>query len=633
MRRGLVLLFLLFSLPSFSQTNEIELDPVTISGSLQPSVLSRTGRNISVVRAEAFSKLPIHSIDDLLKYIPGIEIQMRGPAGSQSDIVLRGGTFQQVLVILDGIRLNDPNTGHFNSYIPIVPAEIDRIEILKGASSAIYGPEAVGGVINIISKSFAASKGNHKKAGTISVTGGEYELLNIHAGGNYQSNDLAIGGGWLSNNSSGQPQRGTRGFFHNNTGSISLKKFFGDNWNLSLRSSYDQRRFSAQNFYTSFVSDTARETVSSQWNQLRLNYRNKKHQLSLNAGLKTVRDEYRYNPKSVANYNRSGSFQAQFTDNIQLSITSKITTGIQFMNRKIRSNDRGDHELQQYAAFIILDQSWNHLSLSPSVRLDHSEIRGTVLVPQINISYQKNKWQWRASAGRTIRDADFTERFNNYNKTLVTGGSIGNPDLVAETSFSYEAGADHYLSKNIKLSFSAFQRRQKKLIDWIPTPYASMPRKVNLSPTGSYALASNIARVNTSGLELDIQYYKKTERTTILSSMGLLWLNSAYQNTTPSFYLSSHARFLVNMNTSIQTGKLEFSVTSVYKNRKPQAASAINARIDEHIFLLNLRAAYSIGRSARLFLETDNLTDIQNSDLLGSRLPGRWLMFGGQFSL
>ena len=103
-----------------------------------------------------FSKLPVHSIDDLLRYVPGIEIQARGPMGAQSDIVLRGGTFQQVLVIVDGIRINDPLTGHFNSYIPIAPSEIDRIEILKGASSAIYGSDAVGGVIHIITKTFAS---------------------------------------------------------------------------------------------------------------------------------------------------------------------------------------------------------------------------------------------------------------------------------------------------------------------------------------------------------------------------------------------------------------------------------------------------------------------------------------------
>lgn len=95
-----------------------ELDPVTVTSTLLPLSSSVTGRNITVIKSEQFSKLPVNSIDELLRYIPGVEVQMRGPMGAQSDIVLRGGTFHQILVILDGIRLNNPNTGHFNSYIP-----------------------------------------------------------------------------------------------------------------------------------------------------------------------------------------------------------------------------------------------------------------------------------------------------------------------------------------------------------------------------------------------------------------------------------------------------------------------------------------------------------------------------------
>jgi Outer membrane cobalamin receptor protein len=108
------------------------LDPVTVTASITPLQASKTGRNIVVLRGEQFYQLPVHSIDELLRYIPGVEMQARGPMGSQSDLVIRGGTFQQVLVILDGIRLNDPLTGHFSSYIPIAPSEIDRIEVLKG---------------------------------------------------------------------------------------------------------------------------------------------------------------------------------------------------------------------------------------------------------------------------------------------------------------------------------------------------------------------------------------------------------------------------------------------------------------------------------------------------------------------
>ena len=106
-----------------------------------------------------------------------------------------------------------------------------------------------------------------------------------------------------------------------------------------------------------------------------------------------------------------------------------------------------------------------------------------------------NKMQLRGSAGKTIRDADFTERYNNYNKPIVTGGSIGDPDLKAERSFSYEAGADYFVTRHIKVAGTFFQRFQKRLIDYVPTPYADMPRKDNLVPGNTYALAKNISEV------------------------------------------------------------------------------------------------------------------------------------------
>src|SRR5687768_11207314 len=186
MKPTLLFLSLSLSVITIAQQTEIELDPVTLTASLQPIQVSKTGRNIISIPGEQFNKLPVHSIDELLRYIPGLEVQQRGPAGSQSDIVLRGGTFQQVLVIIDGLRINDPNSGHFTSYIPIAPAEIERIEILKGASSAIYGSEAVGGVINIITKSFAARKDQQNKQFNISATGGEYDFFSANTGGSWQ---------------------------------------------------------------------------------------------------------------------------------------------------------------------------------------------------------------------------------------------------------------------------------------------------------------------------------------------------------------------------------------------------------------------------------------------------------------
>ncbi|MFN5054907.1 MAG: TonB-dependent receptor [Bacteroidota bacterium] len=98
---------------SYSQT--MELNPVKVSSSLQEKRIRETGRNIVILDQEALQKIPGNSLDEILRFIPGIEVQMRGPAGAQADFVIRGGTFQQVLVLIDGIRMNEPLTGHFNS--------------------------------------------------------------------------------------------------------------------------------------------------------------------------------------------------------------------------------------------------------------------------------------------------------------------------------------------------------------------------------------------------------------------------------------------------------------------------------------------------------------------------------------
>jgi vitamin B12 transporter len=610
---------------------QAELDPVTITATLQPVSASNTGRNITVIKGEQFAKLPVNSLDELLRYLPGLEVQARGPMGSQSDIILRGGTFQQVLVIVDGIRINDPNTGHFNSYIPIAPGEIDRIEILKGASSAIYGSEAVGGVIQVITKSFAAKRGEKSKQLTAQTTGGQYGLFNAQASGFYNAGNTALSGGFITNNATGQQQRGIRGFFHNTTASISLSHYFNENWSIAARSAYDNRDFAAQNFYTTFLSDTATEKVTSLWNQLKLNYSKGRKNFTLDIGYKAVNDKYKYNSLSIANANKSKLLQGQALYKWEANTNTIITTGAQWVNRQITSNDRGNHQLNQAGAFLLVNQRLGtHVNLNPAARLQWSERSGWELVPQLNASYKITNWQIRGSAGKTIRDADFTERYNNYNKALVTGGSVGNPDLKAEHSFSYEAGADYFGIKNLKIAATAFRQQFSGLIDYAATSYADMPRKDNLLATGSFALAKNIAKINSTGLETDIQYNQQfNNKQQLFITYGLTWIDSKSENSVQSFYVSSHAKLITNFNIRYTIGAFSLSVNGVYKQRNQQGATAINATISKEYFVLNTQLqAFVYKNKISIYGQVDNVFDKQYSDLLGSRMPGRWAMGG-----
>ncbi len=639
MKKSLLLNFVFFFLISFSivKAQEISLDPVTITSSIIEKRTSETGRNIAVIKGETFSNLPVNSIDELLRYVPGVEIQSRGPMGSQSDIVLRGGTFQQVLVILDGMRLNDPNTGHFNSYIPISPSEIERIEVLKGASSAIYGSEAVGGVIHVITKSFAArlNKNREENVNKHSLSGGissgSYGLLNVNAGAYLQTNRLAVSGGIQSNNASGAPQRGTKGYFHNNTASVSAQYQLTDRLKLAVRSSFDKRDFSAQNFYTVFASDTANEQVKTSWNQLKISYNMGKSAFSLDAGYKHVSDQYLYNRKSTRNESISELLQGLALWQYQISEQTSLVTGLNYQNRSISSNDRGIHAIHQLAPFMTLSQRFGeYFSTSMSMRVDWRQNIGTEAVPQINLSYKRNNWQLRGSAGKTIRDADFTERFNNYGKALVTGGNVGNPNLKAEKSFSYEAGADWFVGHGFKISGTYFQRLQNNVIDYVSTPYGAMPRQENLSPTGTFGLAKNISDVNTQGVEADIQFSKTFDKDSHLWLMGgITWLSSSGKDLEPSFYISSHAKVLSNFSAIYRYHNWSMSINGLYKVRSPREASALQTHISKNYFLMNAKAEYAvIARKLSLFGQIDNTFDTKYSDLLGAQMPGAWFMGG-----
>lgn len=629
-------LFTLAVLQLFAQEKQYELSNVTVTASLLEQQQKETGRNIVSIKGDYFNSLPVHSVDELLRYLPGVEVQQRGPQGAQSNIVLRGGTFQQVLIIIDGIKLNDPLTGHFNSYIPVNAAEIERIEILKGAASAVYGSEAVGGVINIITKTFHRKNVLGKNTANGKVAFGAYNLLTGQAYGRYANQKTILSAGVQTNNADGPQLRGTDGFFNLTTATMSVSHTLKNDWTISFRTAADFRKFNAQNFYTSFASDTANEKVNSWWNHLNIKKQLKKGELNFDAGYKKLRDQFWFRPTSIPNDNKTNLFTSQLYYNSATNKKLSYTTGLQVHRKTIISNDRGNHSLWHGAAYVIFrQQSGKAFYMNQSLRLDWDESYGAILIPQINIAWSPSRLTLRASSGRSFRDADFTERYNNYNKAIVTSGSIGNPELEAENSWNAEAGADYSLTKVLKLSTSLFYRKHKNLIDWAPTAYANMPRKINLVPTGSYSLAKNVEEVKTTGVELDLVYNKKiNDNSGLYATAGYTWIQSENDDSIPSFYISSHARHLLNFSVIYSIRSFSVALNGLYKERNSRKAAAINAEITPSYFIMGTKLAYTLPKKfGKLFLQADNVFNTAYSDLLGSKMPGRWLSAGFEIVL
>ena len=616
---------------SLFRLNEVQI----VSGRLGLSE-ARNGRHITVIRAGALQDMPVASLDELLRYLPFLEIQSRGAFGVQSDILLRGGTFNQMLVLLDGMRVNDPLTGHFNSYIPISITEIDRIEVYRGPSSTIYGADAVGGVVNIITRNFLAGPMADRIDGQVDAWYGQHELIRTNSGFNLKKGKWKFGAGISYNASAGHPlpSDSLHGDFRLGTASLSLARDLTENLMLAMRTAYDYRLFNAQYFYTNSPWDQSREQVRRWWNQLQLRWQmNHSNSLTLQAAYVSTSDSFLFNPAFPANLHKTHYQQYQANHLFAPGNGIRLATGVQADHKRIYSGDRGNRTHWHTGLYAMLSHTWTAgLTLSGGIRLDHDQVYGTEVMPQINLAHSTGQWLFRGSAGRTIRSPDFTERFisTGLSGPLAPGRNLGNPYLLAERAWSLEAGFDRYIGRNIKVSMTGFYRFSRDLIDYVITSAEDIPDAGNLIPGEEYFYAQNIGLMDTWGLESFVSGQHTFRAQSVLewglSFQGLL---SRSDSAIVSKYLASHARNLFQARFGIRSDVFNLQVLSMYKSRDADMAREINRTLTPDYMLWNLKADVHVWKEKLVLgLQVNNLFNRDYVDILGAAMPGRWILAG-----
>ena len=607
-----------------------ELEPVNLTNNRTEEKTIRSGKNIVIIDGSVLEQMAALSLDDILKMQGGIEVQQRGPAGSQADLLIRGTTFQQILMLIDGVLINDPITGHFAGYIPVPPADILRIEILKGPAATVYGSEAVGGVVNIITKTFSKHTNEKKQTVQLQAQAGEYNLARFSGGIHHNTSQSRWSLSGQQVQSTGQPLRsvGDKGYFYNQQLSTALNVKLAERYSIQWRGSWDRRDFAAQNFYTTFTSDTAREKVETIWTQARISHNGKRVNSMLDLAYKNTLDRFQFNSTLTPNRNRSELWVLNYQQQLKPTASWTVVYGLMAEQRSILSNDRGNHTNRQGALFANTVYSKNQWSINGGLRLIQDQGFGFSWIPQLNFSWKAGHGMvLRGGYGQAIRAADFTERFNNYNKPYVRSGSIGNPDLEVEQSQHLELGAD-YRKKRFRVSTTVFFRDQQQVIDFVPTPYSQMPRKINLDSNGTYALARNVKTVETLGWELDACYQLVSANGwQVTVNASLLWLDSKTSDSIPSFYILSHAKWLVQPALSLSKNKWSLHINSLYKERTRRTASAIGATVNRSYWLVNAQLQYKLNQTT-FSAQVLNVGNIQYSDILGSRMPGRWVTAG-----
>ena len=154
---------------------ELLLDEVSVTGTRAPLTASQAARIVTVLDREAIQAAPVQSVNDLLKYASGVDVRQRGPIGAQTDVSIRGGNYEQIAILLNGINICDPQTGHNAFDIPADISEIERIEVLEGPSARVYGTSSLVGAINIVTRPAGRSSASAR------IEGGSFGYANIGA--------------------------------------------------------------------------------------------------------------------------------------------------------------------------------------------------------------------------------------------------------------------------------------------------------------------------------------------------------------------------------------------------------------------------------------------------------------------
>ncbi|MCD8166219.1 MAG: TonB-dependent receptor plug domain-containing protein [Bacteroides sp.] len=171
------------------QMKEYELEEVEITGSRAPLSLDEAARMVTVLSRQEIEAAPVQSVNDLLKYAVGVDVRQRGDMGIQTDITIRGGTFEQITILLNGININNPQTGHNTADFPVDIHDIERIEILEGPASRVYGTSAFTGAINIITRTVQENNLS------LHISGGQHGLFTGGASLGYRKKSVTT---WVS---------------------------------------------------------------------------------------------------------------------------------------------------------------------------------------------------------------------------------------------------------------------------------------------------------------------------------------------------------------------------------------------------------------------------------------------------
>ena len=564
---------------------------------LQVSVDSRINGQlgaVDVLTADRLRVLPVRNLEEAIRWSLGVDYQERSPA--QADLSIRGSSFEQVLVLVDGVRMSDPQTGHFDLDLAVPLERVDRIEILRGPASAIYGADALGGVVNIVTKDGLDAPVSE---GTVRAEGGSFGRwgwgfdATTPSGpwrvGVAASQDVADG------HRDGADYRVLRG-----SGRLVGPAAGG---RLSLEGGYSRRDFGAAEFYAPYNSyeETRTTTATARWArplgnggsiEPRVSYRQRDDDFIL------VRDD----PDFFRNLHDSRELTAELTARLPLGRAGGLALGGEWSRQSLESTNLGDREQDIRGVFGEAQLRAGPFRLQGGVRFDDRDDVGSFVSPSGSVILQAGRGvTLRAAAGRAFRAPTWTERF------YEDPANIGQEDLEVERGWSAEFGGRARTGAGV-FSATVYRREVSDLIDWA--------RPAGADPDVPWE-TRNVEEARFDGLEVSIDQIRAGE---VVIRASAAWIDVETQEQDGFFSKSSLRPITRELNAALTMPLPDNSLVQLLFRDQTR-------RGGEGGFVMDARLEVGAGNGT-IYFDVRNITEADFADVTGLPIAGRGYSVG-----
>ena len=585
------LLFLSFNI--FAQEKESKIEQVILYDKFLNLSYENAKENVIVINKNDLENSPAQSIDEVLQQYVGMDVKRRGANGVQSDISIRGGSFEQVLILLNGIRMNDSQTGHNSFNIPVDMSNVERIEIVKGPAARRFGQNAYAGVINIVTK----TSSEEKIKSTISY--GDFNTYSTSASGTFGSEKFTNLLQVSSDKSDGyryNTDYQIANFYYQNQYKL-------NNGKVLFQSGFSEKRFGANGFYASPKAIDQYEETQASVVSLGLQQNFGKFNLNSSISWRRGQDMYLYNrhkPEIYRNMHIGNNLGAEINGSYQ-SALGTTGLGVEYRKEFLISNNLGDRERDVTQVFLEHHFSLleNKLTLSPGISWANYDGEKNFFYPGLDVGYAVNQnHKLYGNVAKVHRIPTFTDLY------YVSGTEQGNPNLKPESAISYEIGY-RFLKNNWLAKASVFGRNSEDAIDFVKNTEAEK------------WTANNIGNIDTKGLEVEL---KKSSNGFIKSySAGYVFLENTVQNKEP------FSRYVLDNFKHQLIGKLENKIGKYFTN---QLVYRYQERITGQSYhLLDEKLNFNY-KDLNLFVLITNITNTNYTEAFGVPMPNRWFHVG-----